>query len=130
MDRRWCSLGAWNGRMLLEEDEVEAFESLNVNFTCCSTLDSLKRDFEIHIAIGFFSFFFDDLEIISSMMDIGTHTCLVVFFLDILLYSPMLIRGVMVMLFFRWILVLLIFLVLSIQVTSKRLGTCGTRRMI
>ena len=69
--------------MLLEEDEVEAFQNLSVNFTCFSTLDSFKRDFGIHIALGFFSFLFDDLERISSMMDFGTHTCLVVFFLDI-----------------------------------------------
>ncbi len=61
---------------------MEAFGSLNVNFTLFSTLDSFKRDFGIHIAIGFL-FPFDDLERISSMMDFGTHTCLVVFFLDI-----------------------------------------------
>ena len=83
MDRRGCGLGAWNGRMLLEEDEVEFFGSLNVNFNCCSTLDSLKRDFGIHIAIEIFSFIFDDLDIISSMMDFGLHTCLIIFFLDI-----------------------------------------------
>ena len=83
MVRRGCSLGAWNGRMFLEEDKVEAFRSLNVNFTFFSTLDSFKRDFGIHIAVGFFSFLFDDLEIISSVIDFGTHTCLVVFFLDI-----------------------------------------------
>ncbi|KGJ51010.1 hypothetical protein CIAN88_23165 [[Clostridium] innocuum] len=82
MDSRGCGLGTWNGRIFLEEDEVEAFGSLNVNFTFCSTLDSFKRDFGIHIALGF-SFLFDDLERISSMMDFGTHTCLVVFFLDI-----------------------------------------------
>ena len=82
MDSGESGLGAWNGRMLLEEDEVEAFGSLNVNFTFCSILDSFKRDFGIHIALGF-SFLFDDLERISSMMDFGTHTCLVVFFLDI-----------------------------------------------
>ena len=82
MDRRGCSLGAWNGRIILEEDEVEDFGRLNVNFTCFSTLDSFKRDFRIHIAIGF-SFSFDDLERISSMMDFGTHTCLIVFFLNI-----------------------------------------------
>ena len=34
MDRRGCSLGAWNGRMILEEDEVDAFGSLNAKFTC------------------------------------------------------------------------------------------------
>ena len=61
MDRRGCCLGAWNGRMLLEEDEVEVFGSLNVNFTCCSTLESFKRDFGIHIVVGF-SFLFDDLR--------------------------------------------------------------------
>ena len=82
MDRRGYGLGTWNGRIVLEEDEVEFFGSLNVNFNCCSTLDSLKRDFGIHIAIDF-SFLFDDLKKISSMMDFGTHTCLVVFFLDI-----------------------------------------------
>ena len=64
MDRRGCGSGAWNGRILLEEDEVEAFESLNVNFTFCSTLDSFKRDFGIHIAVGSL-FPFDDLERIS-----------------------------------------------------------------
>ena len=64
MDRKNCGLGARNGRTLLEEDEVEAFGSLNVNFTVCSTLDSFKRDFGIHIAIGIF-FPFDDLERIS-----------------------------------------------------------------
>ena len=82
MDRRGCGLGAWNGRILLEEDEVEVFGSLNVNFTCLLTLDSFKRDFVVNIAIGF-SFLFDDLERISSMMDFGAHTCFVVFFLDI-----------------------------------------------
>ena len=51
-------------RILLEEDEVEAFGSLNVNFTCCSTLDSLKQDFGIHIVEGLL-FHFDDLERIS-----------------------------------------------------------------
>ena len=69
--------------MLLKEDDVEVFGSLNVNFNYCSTLEFLKRDFGIHIAVGLFSFLFDDLEIISSMMDFGTHTCLIVFFLDI-----------------------------------------------
>lgn len=68
--------------MFLEEDEVEAFGSLNVNFTFFSTIDSFKRDFGIHIG-EIFSFFFYDLERISSIMDFGTHTCLVVFFLDI-----------------------------------------------
>ena len=66
----------------MEQDEVEVFGILNVNFTCFSTLDSFKRDFGIHIAIGF-SFFIDDLERISLMMDFGTHTCFVVLFLDI-----------------------------------------------
>ena len=84
MDRRGCGLGVWNGRMLLEEDEVEFFGSLNVNFNCCSKLDSLKRDFGIHIAVGLFSFLFHDVEIISSMMDFGTHTCLIIFFLKYL----------------------------------------------
>ena len=83
MDKIGCGLGTWNGRILLEEDEVEFFGSLNVNFNCCSTLDSLKRDFGIHIAIGLFSFVFDDVEIISSMMDFGIHNCLIIFFLDI-----------------------------------------------
>ena len=64
MDKRGCGLGAWNGGIVLEEDEVEAFGSLNVNFTFFSTLDSFKRDFGIHIAIGFL-FPFDDLERIS-----------------------------------------------------------------
>ena len=82
MNRRGCSLGTWKGRILLEEDEVEVFGSLNVNFTCFSTSDSFNRDFGIHIVVGF-SFLFDDLERISSMMDFGTHTCFVVFFLDI-----------------------------------------------
>ena len=71
--------------MLLEEDEVEFFGSLNVNFNFCSTLDSLKLNFGIHIAIGFFSFLFDDLEIISLMMDFGTRACLIIFFLDFFL---------------------------------------------
>ena len=83
MDRRGCGLGTWNGRIRLEEDEVKFFGSLNVNFNCCSTLDSLKRDFGIHIAVGLFSFLFDNVEIISLMMDFGTHTCLIIFFLDI-----------------------------------------------
>ena len=83
MDRRGCGLGTWNGRMLFEEDEVEFFGSLNVNFNCWSTLESLKRDFGIHIAIDLFSFLFDDIEIISSMIDFGTHTCLINFFLNI-----------------------------------------------
>ena len=82
MDRIGCGLSAWNGRILLEKDEVEAFGSLNVNFTFFSTLDSFKRDFGIHIGIGLL-FLFDDLKRISSMIDFGTHTCLVVFFLDI-----------------------------------------------
>ena len=64
MDRRVCGLGTWNERILLEEDEVEAFRSLNVTFTCFSTLDSFKRYFGINIAIGFL-FPFDDLERIS-----------------------------------------------------------------
>ena len=59
MERLGYSLGAWNERMILEEDKVEAFRSYNVNFTCFSTLDSFKRDFGIHIAIGF-SFLLDD----------------------------------------------------------------------
>ena len=42
----------------------------------------------------------------------------------------MLIRGDMVVFFFIWILELSIFLVLNIQVTSKRLGTCGRIRKI
>ena len=46
------------------------------------------------------------------------------------LYAPMSIRGDMVIFFFRWILELLLFIVLNIQVTSKRLGFCGRRRMI
>ena len=83
MDKIGFCLGAWNERMLLEEDEVKFFGSLNINFNCFSTLDSLKRDFAIHIAKCLFSFLFDDLEIISSMMDFGTHTCLIIFFLDI-----------------------------------------------
>ena len=83
MDRRGCGLRAWNGRILLEEDEVKFFGSLNVKFNCCSTLDFLKRDFGIHIFVGLFSLLFDDLEIISSMMDFGIHTCLIIFFLDI-----------------------------------------------
>ena len=67
MDRRGYGLGTWNGRIFLE-DEVEAFGSLNVNFTFSLTLDSLKRDSGIHIAIGF-SFLFNDLEKISSLVD-------------------------------------------------------------
>ena len=59
MDRRGCGLGAWNGIIVLEEDEVEAFGSLNFNFTCSSTLDSFKRDFGIHMAIGLFLCLFD-----------------------------------------------------------------------
>ena len=82
MDRRGCGLGAWNERILLQEDEVEVFGSFNVNSTCCSTIDSLKRDVGIHIAIGF-SFLFDNFERISLMMDFGAHTCPVIFFLDI-----------------------------------------------
>ena len=69
--------------MILEKDEVDFFGSLNLNFNCWSTLESLKRDFGIHIAVGIFSFLFDDLEIIYSMIDFETHTFLVVFFLDI-----------------------------------------------
>ena len=38
------------------------------------------------------------------------------------------IRGDMVVFYFIWILELLLFLVLNIQVTSKRLGTCGKKR--
>ena len=86
MDRRGCGLDTWNGRILLEEDEVKAFGSLNVNLTCCSKLDSFKRNFGIHIAIGF-SFLFDDLDRISSMIDFGNHTCLVVLFLYIYLFT-------------------------------------------
>ena len=69
--------------MLLKENEVKFFGSLNVKFNCCSTLDSLKRDFGIHIAIGLFSFLFYDVEIISLMMDFGTHTCVIKNFFDI-----------------------------------------------
>ena len=77
-----CSLVL--GEFFFKENsyKVEFFGSLNVNFTCFSTLESFTRDFEIHIAVGF-SFLFDDLERISSMMDFGTYTCLVVFFLDL-----------------------------------------------
>ena len=32
VDRRGCGLATWNGRMFLEDDEVEFFGSLNVNF--------------------------------------------------------------------------------------------------
>ena len=132
MDRRGCGLGTWNWRMLLEEDEVEVFGSLNVNFTCSSTLVSLKKDFGIHIAIGLFSFLFDDLEIISSMMDFGTHTCLIVFFLDISFdfIPPCWLEETWWSYFLDGFLYFYFFLVLNIQVTSKRLGTCGRRRMI
>ena len=79
MFRIGCGLGTWNGRILWEEDEVEFFGSLNVNFNFCSTLESLKRDFGTHIFVGLLSFLFDDVEIISAMMDFGTHTCLIIF---------------------------------------------------
>ena len=82
MDRRGCGLGTWNGRIILEEDKVEVFGSLNVNFNCYSTLESLRTDFGIHIDTDFL-FLFDILERISSMIDFGTHSCLVVFFFDI-----------------------------------------------
>ena len=64
MDRRGYGLGAWKGSMLFEKDVAEVFGSLNFNFTFFSILDSFKRDFGIHIAIGFL-FPFDDLERIS-----------------------------------------------------------------
>ena len=53
MDRRGCSLGTWNGRKILEEDEVEVFGSLNVNFEVFSIFKSFKRDLGIHIAFDF-----------------------------------------------------------------------------
>ena len=55
-----------------EEDEVEAFRSLNVNFELFSIFKSFKRNLGIHIALDF-SFPLDALEHISSMMDLGTH---------------------------------------------------------
>ena len=56
----------------LEEDRVEAFGSLNVNFEVFSIFKSFKWDLGIHIALEF-SFYLDSWERISSMIDLGTH---------------------------------------------------------
>ena len=54
----------------LEEDEVEAFGSLNVKFEVCSIFKSFKRDLGTHIA---FDFHFNALEHNSSTMGLWTH---------------------------------------------------------
>ena len=56
----------------LEEDEVEAFGSLNVNLDLFLIFKSFKRDLGIHINFEL-SFSFDSLECISLMMNLGTH---------------------------------------------------------
>ena len=56
----------------LEENGVEAFGSLNVNFDFFSMLKSFKRDLGIHIVLDLF-FPLNALECIYSMMDLGTH---------------------------------------------------------
>ena len=56
----------------LEEDDMEVFGSLNVNFSLFSTLKYFKRDLGIHK--DFDSCFpLDVLECISSTIDLGTH---------------------------------------------------------
>ena len=56
--------------IFFEEDGVEAFGSLNVNFEVCSIFKSFKRDLGIHIA---FDFPFNALEHNSSTMGLGIH---------------------------------------------------------
>lgn len=57
----------------LEEDEVEAFGSLNANFNLFSIFKSFKRDLGIRIALDFY-FSLDVLEHISLVMGLGIHT--------------------------------------------------------
>ena len=54
--------------IFFEEDGVEAFGSLNVNFELFSIFKSFKWDLGIHIALEF-SLSLDAWEHISSMMD-------------------------------------------------------------
>ena len=55
----------------LEEDKVEAFESLNIKFEVFSIFNSFKKDLGIHIDL---ESSLDVLEHISLVMDLGTHT--------------------------------------------------------
>ena len=90
MDEIAWGLDAWGGRRdleksgvegfgiflgrFLEEDGMEAFGSLNVNFEVFSIFKSFKRDLGIHIALDF-SCSLGAWECISSMIDLGTHIC-------------------------------------------------------
>ena len=75
MDEIAWGLYIWGSRAILEEDGVEAFGSLNVNFEVFSIFKSFKKDLGIHIAL-YFSFYLDAWECISSMMDLQTHISL------------------------------------------------------
>ena len=70
MDEIAWGLDVWGSREILEEDGVEAFGSLNVNFEVFSIFKSFKRDLGIHIALDFS---FNALEQNSSTMGLGTH---------------------------------------------------------
>ena len=70
MDEIAWDLDVWGSREILEEDGVEAFGSLNVNFEIFWIFKSFKRDLGIHIALDFL---FNALEHSSSTMSLGTH---------------------------------------------------------
>ena len=72
MDEIAWGLDRWGSREILEEDGVEAFGSLNVNFEILSIFKSFKCYLGIHIALDF-SFSLDAWKCISSMMDLRTH---------------------------------------------------------
>ena len=63
--------GIFLGRFL-EEDGIEAFGSLNVNFEIFSIFKSFKRDLGIHIALDF-PHSLGVWECLCIMMDLGTH---------------------------------------------------------
>ena len=86
MDEIAWGLDVWGGREILEEDGVEAFGSLNVNFEVFSIFKSFKRDLGIYIALDF-SFSLDAWECISLMMDLGTHIFFGLALLIVDLYS-------------------------------------------
>ena len=72
MDDIGWGFDVWNGRKILEEDGVEVFGSLNVNFDLFSKFKTFKRDLAIHIA---FNFSLNTLDHTALVMDLETHTC-------------------------------------------------------
>ena len=70
MEGRFEGFEIFLGRFL-EEDGVEGFGSLNVNFELFSIFRSFKRDLGIHID---FNFSLDALEHTSLIMDLEIHT--------------------------------------------------------